>query len=370
MTKSSDEKQIKVCLVAISLSDGGAERSTALLSKMLVNEGFDVHLAIVKNNVDYDYSGTLFSLGPERKSFGIITAFFRLLKFRKYLKRNAFDMIVDNRTRPTSLKEMIYTDFIYRGMKLIYVVRSSNLKMYFPKKRSVVLKQASNVLKYIAVSKEIVKMIKKEYSISNCSYIYNPLPLKKIREESLIEIEKIKGDYIIAMGRLDESVKNYSLLLSSYKQSKLPESNITLKILGKGPDESLIKEKIKELDLIPYVEMIPFTSNPFPWLRKARFTVLTSRFEGFPRVLIESLAIGTPVLSVDCVSGPSEIIKNGFNGILVPNNKESELEKAMNNLIFDKELYNTCKNNAMDSVSHLDVEIISKQWKQLIQNEL
>ena len=160
MTKSSDEKQIKVCLVAISLSDGGAERSTALLSKMLVNEGFDVHLAIVKNNVDYDYSGTLFSLGPERKSFGIITTFFRLLKFRKYLKRNAFDMIVDNRTRPTSLKEMIYTDFIYRGMKLIYVVRSSNLKMYFPKKRSVVLKQASNVLKYIAVSKEIVKMIK------------------------------------------------------------------------------------------------------------------------------------------------------------------------------------------------------------------
>ena len=118
------------------------------------------------------------------------------------------------------------------------------------------------------------------------------------------------------------------------------------------------------------VRIIPFTSNPFPWLKKARFTVLTSKFEGFPRVLIESLAVGTPVLSVDCETGPAEIIRHGVNGILVPNNNRMELVNAMNNLIFDTDLYRSLKSNAMDSVSHLEIDKISKEWKQIIQDEL
>ena len=370
MTHTSEVKQIKVCLVAISLSEGGAERSTALLSKMLFIEGFDVHLAIIKNKIDYDYSGSLFSLGNDKKPLGIVSTLTRLFNFRSYLKRNAFDLIIDNRTRSTSFKELIYSQFLYRGMKTLYVIRSSNLSMYFPKSNWVVKKQSRNVSKYVAVSKAIVDKVKKYYSITNCTSIYNPIPISKIRSLSEQRIDAITGDYIIAMGRLDEAVKNYSLLLESYQLSKLPENNIGLRILGKGPDEQLIKDRINRMGLQELVQVIPFTSNPFPWLKKAYFTALTSRFEGFPRVLIESLAVGTPVLSVDCETGPAEIIQSGVNGLLVPNNNSLELANAMNNLIFDTDLYRSIKSNTMDSVSHLDIDKISIEWKQIIYDEL
>ena len=54
---------MKVAIVAISLSKGGAERSTALLSKILDSKGLDVHLITLTDSVDYDFSGTLFNLG-------------------------------------------------------------------------------------------------------------------------------------------------------------------------------------------------------------------------------------------------------------------------------------------------------------------
>jgi glycosyltransferase involved in cell wall biosynthesis len=370
VTHTSEVKQLKVCLVAISLSDGGAERSTALLSKMLSNEGFDVHLAIIKNKIDYNYSGTLFTLGNEKKPLGFISTLIRLTKFRSYLKSSGFDMIIDNRTRSSSFKEWVYSQWLYRNMKIMYVIRSSNLSMYFPKSKWVVEKQSSKASRYIAVSKAIVEKVREHYSIKNCTSIYNPIDLTRVRELSEQKIDAISKDYIIAMGRLDEAVKNYSLLLDSYQKSKLPEKNIGLKILGKGPDEQSIKERINQMGLQDLVQLVPFTSNPFPWLKNAHFTILTSRFEGFPRVLIESLAVGTPVISVACETGPAEIIKNGINGLLVANNNSFELANAMNSLIFDTDLYRSLKSNAMDSVSHLEIDRISKEWKQIIHDEL
>ncbi len=85
--------------------------------------------------------------------------------------------------------------------------------------------------------------------------------------------------------------------------------------------------------------------------------------------IIESLASGTPVISVDCPSGPSEIIVTNSNGILVENNNPLALSNAFNTFINDETLYKKCKENAVSSVQHLDVNIVANEWKNLLENE-
>ncbi|MCF6307101.1 MAG: glycosyltransferase [Flavobacteriaceae bacterium] len=369
MISSSKEKQIKVCLVAISLSGGGAERSTALLSKMLSNQGFDVHLALIKNSIDYEYQAKLYLIGNSKKERSFYNKAIGLLKFRNYLKTNQFDFIIDNRTRPVALKESIYSGYVYRNFKVIFVVRSYHLENYFPNQKWMASKLVKKAHHFIGVSKAISERINKQYHTNKASYIYNPASIKEFEKLSLEKVEKIESlnkPYIISMGRLDEYVKNFSLLIEAYKKSKLPENNILLKIIGKGADKALIEDKIKQLDLEEYVEIVPFANNPFPWLKNALFTVLTSKYEGFPRMLIESLAVKTPVVSVDCKSGPSEIVQHKKNGLLIENNNINALADAMNSFIFNLDLYKTCKENAQHSISHLKINKIAKQWKELL----
>lgn len=373
MTHSSKEKQIKVCLVAISLAGGGAERSTALLSKMLASQGFNVFLAIIKDRIDYDFEGKLFIIGDKKEKRSFYSKILGLLRFRKFIKEQQFDFIVDNRTRPIALKESVYSSYLYKGCKVIYVVRSYHLENYFPKRRAMALKQIEKSYHYIGVSKEIAERIKKDYNTSKVSHIYNPAPIKvfeKLSLEKVDKIEAIKHPYIISMGRLDEDVKNYSLLIEAYKKSKLSKNNILLKIIGKGPDKAIINAKIKEVALEKFIEIVPFAKNPFPWLKNALFTVLTSKYEGFPRMLIESLAVKTPIISVDCKSGPSEIVQQKENGLLIENNNVEALANAMDSFIFDTDLYTRCKNNAQNSISHLEIDEIAKQWKQLLTKKL
>ena len=104
-----------------------------------------------------------------------------------------------------------------------------------------------------------------------------------------------------------------------------------------------------------------------PYIQYAHCSILTSHFEGFPMSIVESLATGIPVISVDCETGPREIIQNKHNGLLVRNNDENALAKAISDMISDKDLYETCKNNAQKSVEHLSLTNIAEQWKQLLE---
>jgi glycosyltransferase involved in cell wall biosynthesis len=350
----------KIALVSASLGVGGAERFAGLLSFILHDLGYEVHHILILDSVDYDYKGTIVNLG---KLFASEKGIFRGIKkgrfIARYLTENDIQIVIDNRSRPAFIRE-IFTKWIYGNRKTYFMIHSSNLGMYFSNFSGYLYQNAT---KLICVSKDIESKIQTEFNFKNTVTIHNPIAFP---ESVAQKPEGIPENYILFFGRLEEKIKNFTLLLNAFQQSKVYDNGIKLLIIGDGLSKDFIKTKIKEFQLEDVVQVLPFQKNITPYIQHAKFSILTSRFEGFPMSLVESLAAGIPVVSVDCETGPREIIQNKFNGLLVPNHDEKVLAKAVSDMILDENLYQTCKNNAQKSVEKLSLTNIARQWKHVL----
>lgn len=132
---------------------------------------------------------------------------------------------------------------------------------------------------------------------------------------------------ILAVGAL-KSEKNYPLLLRALAQvrERVPAS---LLILGDGPLRSALETQVAETGLQDAVTFAGFETDPWPYYAAADVFVLSSDFEGFGNVLVEAMYAGLPVVSTDCPNGPSEILRGGKFGSLVPCGDEAALASAI-----------------------------------------
>lgn len=354
----------KIAIVSASLGVGGAERFAGLLSFMLHGLGYEVHNIIILDHVDYEYKGELVNLGklfPHEK--GVFRAVKKGQYIAQYLHENDIQLVIDNRSRPLVLREL-FTKWIYNKRHTFYFFHSSNLEMYLTGSVYWAKYIFGKATKLVCVSKEIEEKLKRKYQFTNTTTIYNPV----IFPEHLSEKPKEAPEkYLLFFGRLEEEIKNFSLMLKAFLLSEVHQKGAKLLIIGDGSGKDFIQSKLKEFQLENHVELLPFQKEITPYVQHARCTILTSKFEGFPMSLIESLAAGTPVISVDCETGPAEIIQNESNGLLVPNHDEKALAEAIKRMFEDEKIHQTCKNNAQKSVEHLSLTTIAQKWQQLLE---
>lgn len=353
----------KIAIISTSLSAGGAERFAGSLGLMLEELHFEIHHIVINDEVDFHFNGKLLNLG---KLCNQNNAFVKKIKkgilLHQYLNENGINVIIDNRTRNNFIREL-FSQWIFGKRKKFAIIHSFKINNYLPKSIFLAKILYKNTKKLICVSKDIENNVHAKYGFENIQTIYNSIDLPK---QGFDAPKNLPEKYILFFGRLEEKVKNITLLLDAFLASKIFESGYKLIILGDGPDTDFVKNKIEEMGLATNVLMIPYTDKPFGYVKSARFTVLTSNYEGFPMSIIESLALGTPVVAVDCNSGPREIIQNRQNGLLVENYNVQALGNAIKTLADDDELYEICINNAAKSLMHLSTENIAKQWLKIL----
>jgi glycosyltransferase involved in cell wall biosynthesis len=151
--------------------------------------------------------------------------------------------------------------------------------------------------------------------------IYNPVVTPKLFEQAKEQIDHewfIEGSppFILGVGRFSTQ-KDFPTLIRAFSivQKQMPAR---LMILGEGEDRPQIEALVRDLGLTSEVALPGFVSNPYAFMSRAAVFVLSSVYEGLPTVLIEAMAVGTPVVSTDCPSGPREILEFGKYGKLVP----------------------------------------------------
>lgn len=359
-----DTAKTKIAIVSHSLGTGGAERFAGTLGNILESLDYEVHHIIVNNQVDYAFSGKLYNLGLHcNERFWISKKMKKGFLLKKYLESEEINVIIDNRMRNRFLRDW-FTNSIYGKRKVYVMIHSFHLQNYLPKSVFLARKLYQNAVRIVCVSKSIEEQVNQKYGLTNTITIYNPIP--SISVDATIKTN-VPENYILFYGRLVDKVKNFTLLLSAFAQSRIYENGIQLVIMGDGVSKKQIEKQIGLLNLTKYVNLIPFQMDPFAYVRQAKFTVLTSYYEGFPMSIIESLSVGTPVVSVDCNSGPREVIVNERNGLLVENHNVIALSTALKRLVEDRELYRLCKDNTVNSVAHLTYDNIAAQWKKILE---
>jgi glycosyltransferase involved in cell wall biosynthesis len=132
---------------------------------------------------------------------------------------------------------------------------------------------------------------------------------------------------IMGIGRLTYQ-KDFPTLIKAFARVR-QKINSRLVILGEGRQRKELEYFINDLGLTDDVQLPGFVTNPYQWLAKSTLFVLSSRWEGSPNALTEALALGIPVVSTDCRSGPREILRGGQLGRLVPVGDVMALSEAI-----------------------------------------
>ena len=351
---------LKICLVTVTLSDGGAERCAALLSKYFDNQNFEVYHVVFSGKIEYDFAGQLFHLEHLKdKSNSWWSRSKRFFALKEFFANHNFDYVIDFRTKQHFLQELIIHNFVYP--KFIQTIHSFKLKSYLPKNTFLAKLLYKNCQQFITVSQGVNEKVSSKYTFVPSQLIYNPIDFEFISEKAT---ESISDDfqYILSAGSMNKNIKQFDKLIACYAKSVLPSKNIKLIILGEG---KLKKKWIKLTESLNLQEMVVFkgnVKNPFRYYKNAMFTISTSKYEGMPMVLLESLACETPVISWNYASGPNEIITNESNGLLVENQDSEKLIEAINLFVSDNILYLQCKENALQSVKQFSLETIGAEW--------
>ena len=376
---------MKILVLHGHLSMGGEERVLLSVLRNLVELNYDVDLLITWNHKEnnlfeneipkkVNYEFLFDSYNGKNK---LIKEIYRikakttyLKKIEKKIKNEKYDIVIDY-----SSNLLKYDNFDIK----IPVFAWIHFSLTFGEKLTLekIKKYKKQYKKYSKIF-AITRVMKEEFinkvgiDEKKVELVYNPIDLKLI-EKKAENVEKkyenyLKQDYFLQVSRLTQQ-KQPEHLVDIYYKLKQAGIKEKLYFIGDGEKKEIIKQKIKEYNLEDDIILLGQIENPYPFFKNAKLFVHTAKYEGLPTVLLESLALGTPVVSYDCPTGPRDILgKNSEYGELISlNDKDMFVEKVLE-LMNSKEKYEKYKKLSLIRANDFSMENNKVKLKELIEN--
>jgi glycosyltransferase involved in cell wall biosynthesis len=222
----------------------------------------------------------------------------------------------------------------------------------------------------VAPTQGVADDLAKNFGITLSNVIPHGIDLDSIRAQAEQNQPDIPDfPYIISVGRLS-TAKDYPTLLHAYSAAQAAGLQEHLLIIGDGELRDSLTNLCNDLNLNQRVHFLGHQPNPFPYVKSARFFVLSSIWEGFGLALLESLALGTPAIATDCPSGPAEILGNGEFGILVKVGDAAALAQAILQISSSSKVREELSKKAIQRAQQLTLERMAHSYRQLFLKEL
>lgn len=357
---------------------GGIERVLAGKANYLVNQGHEVSFVKIYKNSDEPY----FHFDPKIKFYNLDFDFDEQKGLKKKLKfnQNKKEFIQKINRLFYEIKPDIaistfckYSKFIYKcddGSKKIIERHFAKYKrnQIFVKTDKFPLGKAISYLyrlkdynivmhfdKFVVLTEED----KEDWgNLPNIVAIPNPVTFKP---DKTSDCDKKR---VIAMGRISKQ-KQYDVMLQIWQDvvEKHPDWNLVVFANGGNPEK--LKKLARKLKIQDHFEVHPTTREVEQELVNSSIYLMTSKYEGFPLVLLEAMSCGLPVVSFACKCGPKDMITNGSDGFLIDPGDNVNFANKINLLIENEQLRKEMGKNASQSIQRFSEDKVMKKWTDL-----
>lgn len=324
----------KKVLMFLQSGVGGAERVTVTIGKNLDKEKFEVVFCLVGN---VDKSVSIENFIPQ--GFSVlrlpkVTGLKLLFALKHVIKKEKPDVVFSSIMYVNS--KLLACSFFFPKVK--FVIRNNNYLYTLTKSQKLLLKWFYRFADaIIAQTDEMAAELVNQLKLPSTKVfaLQNPIDVMTIDEkkDASCPFEKNGKVIYVASGRC-HPVKGFDILVKAFSKVLMVQTNAELHIIGKITEncEQCFQEVwgiVSSLGISKHVFFDGFQQNPYKFVKNADCFVLSSRNEGLPNVLIESLYLGTPVAATTCIPVISRIVSNGENGYLAEPENEDSLANAM-----------------------------------------
>lgn len=316
---------VDVAFFMVNVDGGGAEKVMLSLAEGFAARGLKVDLVLAMVEGEY-----LSSIPSNVRTIDLSCP--RLIAslppLIQYLKKNRPKVLISALEDPNTLA--IIAKIFARVPTRLVITIHNHLSRYCTESDELKRKITPFFVRWlfpyadavVAVSQGVADDTAKMSGLSpnKIELIYNPIFTPELLDKIQEPVDHAwlldpQVSVILGVGRLTKQ-KDFATLIRAFAIVR-EQHPVKLMILGQGEELSHLKALVAELNLIGEVAFPGFVSNPYAYMRYSKMLVMSSIFEGFGNVIVEGMIAGTPVVSTDCESGPSEILENGKYGKLV-----------------------------------------------------